>query len=310
MGVAARPAGGKKLNSIGPKSDGAMTDTLRGRSKPIAVLLLAALLISGCKDDASGFGGPYYLGGGTKNVDKIMANNKNGEFRIFKDDKKWKSSKVAILDKDLFVKSIQNNKASRVPAADKFQKYNYVVKDGKIRVAVWDGSKENDLNDICNPGLPYAGMPAPSNNTMVNFYPEDPTKAHGGIADKQNESCRATVGNKPVGVLDAHSKHFMLAQGENARISDYGAAKKWEDKTVAYAGEILVVLGENSCFYALNQGSGTYKPDSGTSKENVDHLKAVAALFEKTIGMSPLYVWDDFKKAQWFLPTKTPLQCP
>lgn len=279
------------------------------RLKSIVLLLLAAPLIAGCDD--SPLGGPYYLGGSTKDFDKTIANNKSAEFVTFKFAKEWNSSKVAILTEQMFNNSIEINSVSKAPEADRFQKYNYVIKGNEIRVAVWSDAKDK-LNDICKSGLPYPAMTAPTNNTMVNFYPEDDVKdlTKPSKLDDPVKDCRAIVGTKVVRVLDAHGKHFMLAQGKDTMISDYDATKKWQDKTVDYAGEILVVIDQGSCFYGLNQGSGTYQPNSGHTKDDVDYLIAAANFFSKKIHVSPAFVWDTKKNIQWFLPVTNPLPCP
>ncbi len=284
-----------------------MKSTVFCRLKSIIFPLLATLLISGCDDNSSPYGGPYYLGGDTKNFDRTIANNKDAEFVTFKYAKGWNSSKVAILTGQLFNHSIEINSTSGAPDADQFQKYNYVIKGNEIRVAVWNDT-DNNLKNICKPGLPYL-MNHPSDKTMVNFYPEDEIKKLSEIGNSANK-CRAIVGTKGVRVLDAHSKHFMLAQGKGTTISDYEATKKWEDKTVDYAGEIFVVINGTSCFYGLNQGSGTYQPASGRSKGDIDYLTAVAKFFESNIHISPSFVWDTNTQVQSFLPVTYPLPCP
>jgi hypothetical protein len=276
----------------------AMSQPTPSRLGSIILLLLAFLSVSGCNP----YGGPYYIGGDTKYVDEIMANNKNAEFTAFK-NKLWKSSKVAKLVPLLFKNSIIANSKSKVPDADKIQQYNYVIKGNDILVAVWDGDIDS-LNQICEPGLPYPPMTIQS-NTMVNFYPE---------SNKQFSSdpnCISTLGNnRETGVLDAHSKHFLLVQGVGTKISDYDYTKSWEKKTVDYAGEIVVVLKASSCYYRINGGSGTYKPKAGRSNNDFEYLQKVAELFAKETGVSPEFAWRTDPDAHWFILPPPATLCP
>lgn len=244
-------------------------------------LALLAILTSCCNSsgNTSPYGGPYYIGGVTKKDDMAIA--KNAEFIAF-NNRKWNSSKVMELkDQNSFEKSIKLNSSSGVPYASEFQRYNYVIKDKKIFVAVWDGAK--DLDDICNSGMPYRGMNIKPDE-MVNFYPESighpPT----------NLDCISTAGNTKTGVLDAHSKHFMLVQGEGTTISKHYF--DWENKTVDYAGEIIVYLTASPCHYVINQGSGTYRPKAGIQdKDDFGNLEAVAQFFGEQIKVSPKSLW-------------------
>jgi hypothetical protein len=294
-----------------------MNRFILSRPGSIVALLLAALAISGCdcNPNPSPYGGPYRIGGDTRNIDAIMANNKNAEFAAFK-QKQWNSSIVRELDdstpddnRRLFENSIKANSSSNVPDATEFQRYNYVIKGRKIHFAVWKDNN-TDLNNICKPGMPY--RPNTSTrmiiepNTMVNFYSEEPNDKLSSYPD-----CISIVGsNKKTGVLDAHSKHFMLAQGTGIAISDYDPTKGWEEMAVDYAGEIIIILKGNPCYYVINQGSGTYKPKPGRSNSDFEYLITVATLFEQVLGVRPAFVERTNPNAYWYLgPQNSALSC-
>jgi hypothetical protein len=132
---------------------------------------------------------------------------------------------------------------------------------------------------------------------MVNFYPESPERGTGhkktslmsilipqdktDQRGKTKEKLRKEPNNMQTrnGLLDAMSKHFMLAQPGAAGIESFSRFTWWRTK-VAYAGEILVDVGKRS--YILNSDSGTYKPDGA-------YLEAVAGHFEKSehLGIAP-----------------------
>lgn len=249
----------------------------------IVLSLLATFLLSGCPQ----YGGPYPIGG-ANGFDGKLASDKLAEFDEFKSKKKWDSSEVVELNRKLFSDSIKSNSVTGIPHADDFQRYNYVIQGSKIFVAVWKNSKPAEtgthalLSDICNPGLPYSGMKDIQPGMMVNFYPELRPDA-----PTPDPKCIATVGGKPTGVLDAHSKHFMLAHGKGAMISKYLSG--WQNSKVEYAGEIIVSV--KPCYYTINQGSGTYKPSAGSTDKDFKHLEAVAQFFSLTIGVSPAFVW-------------------
>jgi hypothetical protein len=298
-----------------------MNRFIRSRPGSIIALLLATLAISGCGCDCnpnpSPYGGPYYIGGDTRKIDPIMANNKNAEFAAF-NKKGWDSSEVKKLDdskplsnRTFFEESIISNSGSAnrdVPDANTAQKYNYVIKDRKIYVAVWK-NKDSGLSDICVPKMPYTIMSI-SSGAMVNFYPENSEKR------SHIPECVSRVGNdKKTGVLDAHSKHFMLAQGPESTISDYDLAKQWEKTAVDYAGEITVFLKSPSsplCYYGINNQSGTYAPKTGPSGKDNDfeYLKKVMGRFKDIFGVAPAFAQGADRKVHWFeLPPPPSLQC-
>lgn len=137
---------------------------------------------------------------------------------------------------------------------------------------------------------------------MVNFLPEDNSGPNGKLTTSSEHAVcyvKAASAQKPTGILDAHSKHFLLAQdilaapgsSRLASLSDYSKATsaKWVDATVDYAGEIIVNL--TNCSYTINNGSGTYRPYAGRNGDFV-YILQVAQLFAATVGFAPDEVWD------------------
>jgi len=263
----------------------------------IATLLFLVVLgggfcISGYGKDEP-LGGPYSIGG-NKNDSKITK-DKMAEFDGFK-KLSWDSTTVVEFTDKIFTDSIKSNRAqSGVPYTDQFQRYNYVIKDGKIFVAVWD---PKNASGICRTGVPpntkwvvpYANMKIDPGK-MVNFYPESlkndlllnvPTSL--ALATPSECSYSDTKQGKTTGVLDAHSKHFMLAQGIGNRISKFNTVPGWEGTKVDYAGEIVVNI--NPCYYVINQGSGTYRPNP-----DFKYLDRAAEIFTRTVNVAPKFVW-------------------
>jgi len=215
----------------------------------------------------------------------------------------WDSSRTELLSSDLLQLSIKENAKSGAPDADLYQRYNYVVKDGSIRVAVW--TVNSTIAGVCKTST-RSGNPAYQNATikkdvMVNFFPED----KGTPGEKPLGSDKVCMPNPAkAGVLDAHSKHFMLAQTNPVQqqggpefvfLKDYDAKQatktKWQEASVEYAGEILVDV--RTCSYIINSNSGTFRPNPGSSGD-FKYLLKVAKLFENKIGVSPIAVWDTF----------------
>ena len=97
---------------------------------------------------------------------------------------------------------------------------------------------------------------------MINFASEQP---YGAMPSDKNSPCWLDTERKK-GILDALSKHFMLAQGPETSImkfsvTDESVHRTWTRKEVAYAGEILVDL--RTCTYIVTEESGTYRPNGG-----------------------------------------------
>lgn len=300
---------------------------------PFAVfgILLALLLaLSACDGDdepengefdASRFGGLY----------QFREDLNDGKKRAFKCYEKTglSLSKAVELDSGLLEESIGANVA--FPHGAKMQKYNYVVDlKGKIIVAQWnvndlarvvgdakataqamgdakataqavgdaEANAEEDTEETECKGKKCIGdadfIPqAP--RKMVNWFPED--KGEDLVADPQSP-CWLDRDDKK-GLLDAISKHLMLAQGvdddgNGKAIGDFKVQKwatndedDWKKAEVAYAGELIVDLV--SCTYSLNNDSGTYQLDD--RPPNPGKLPEVAKHFAKEIGVGPnLYV--------------------
>lgn len=86
-------------------------------------------------------------------------------------------------------------------------------------------------------------------------------------------------------MLDAVSKHFMLAQGVDATIGMFNDNTEnnwygWTAKEVLYAGQFEVNLDE--CTYLVNNDSGTYKPTLAGGLANA------AKHFANKIGVGPI----------------------
>ena len=197
------------------------------------------------------------------------------------------------------------------PHAQEFQRYNYVIDEhDNIFVATWGNNLDFDEIDrgTCKTATAAAtptaggsdsidtdddgetqGFPKAREGEMINFYPEDPIKsAHG----KQSPCWIAVAGSdEPAGLLDASSKHFMLAQKEGHRSIQKYMPEVWTQAKVKYAGEIIVEITRGNagnvlmCEYTLNGNSGTYKPANGMN------LKKVADLFGEVLEVAPAYTW-------------------
>lgn len=91
---------------------------------------------------------------------------------------------------------------------------------------------------------------------MVNLFPEKDEELF------KKSPCWLDSDRKD-GLLDAISKHFLLAQlaqGEGRTIADFNRNVwyEWTAEKVLYAGEIIVDL--NNCTLDVNGNSGTYRP--------------------------------------------------
>jgi hypothetical protein len=217
----------------------------------------------------------------------------------------WNSSKVIALTRDIFERSIKENRISDFPRAKQYQRYNYVVKDGKILVAVW--TITGTVKAACR-GAPlspgdYVGGRI-TRGMMINFFPEDTYLPNSHALGSVPKTCESMASSgKVTGVLDGHSKHFLLVQGVDTHLSDYRpniSGPAWAEKEVDYAGEIIVDV--KNCYYIINQNSGTYQPRGG-ERGNFNLLFKVAALFERTTSVAPVAVWDT--RTPTIIPTTT-----
>lgn len=244
-----------------------------GRSSLVVLGIIFAVLVAfSCGDDdgdgpdadTGPYGGPYPF-------------KKLADFRFYK-DQHLSFSKVEKLNEDLWLGSIKSNRVAGF--GDELQKYNYAIDaDGNIFVGVWDlgGDHERLGRIMSNPYICSTSNIAVSaegsgdwsslknivdQEMMIDWYPDK----------TETKPCSLTVGG---GLLDALSKHFMLAQGpKEGRISNYDQAK-WLKAEVAYAGEIFVYVEE--CTFTLNGDSGTYGPkrDDGIGQPLAEDFHAV-----------------------------------
>ena len=302
-----------------------------------AIVLLLAMFALSCglsgvilaqSPSLPSLGGPYAIGG-KKQADENDVLKKVAEFEAFRVTG-WGSSIVAKLTPSLFHDSVVSNMQSKVPYADKFQRYNYVVqKDlGKfqILVATWSiPKKDPTYGDVCGKkplNTLYSSLQI-GNGMMINFFTEEPflpsdpplpTKVYPCTIDIMSSGVSVDFStlstdekikelHKDRGVLDAHSKHFMLAQafdnkGNPTTFQQYpptsvspirpqnAMAHPWAQTKVEYAGEIIVDI--EGCQYFINQGSGTYRPEPG---DNLKNLREVAKVFRAVLDSPPAFVW-------------------
>lgn len=108
------------------------------------------------------------------------------------------------------------------------------------------------------------------------------------------------------------SKHFILAQrpgGQTIKQMDLEhGGDSAVHRSVAYGGEIVVNL--DYCTYTINNGSGTYRPDShdiGLSEsERPSHLKTMAQKFNATLRVAPTSVQTSVAEGE-ITPTPVPV---
>ena len=285
----------------------------------VAVLLISLTVLAvGCSPwgvfgTKTGFGGPYAYQGGIQKV---------AEFQWYKDHTN-DLSKHMELNLSRLTQSIRDNRAP-MGGVRQVQRYNYVIteEDSKIYVGVWSmpinwsttsdwikigQTKANTcIVDKIAGGAP-ASMPTPSpmptptpaptatpaptpipakNGAMINFHAEDP------VFGSPDSPCwlKASKDGKKVGILDAMTKHFMLANGAGTVESfDLRKLESWTKKEVAYAGEMFVLVSDSTCLMVINNGSGTYLPQAGNNRDSLKYLKAVAAFFSQKIPPIPIY---------------------
>ena len=182
-------------------------------------------------------------------------------------------SSTTNLSLDLLKISVIANKANR-PNAE-LQRYNYAITlDCQILVAELKRKlpESNGLVDrtAIGSGIACIGagqaMSPPPLDRMIDFAAEDPYGSDKAAKTPAESACWLDVERK-AGILDAISKHFMLAQGTTeGSIANYDPKNStWGDTEVAYAGEILV--DPQACTYIVTGGSGTYRPDNPLRKE-------------------------------------------
>lgn len=256
------------------------------------------------------FGGYYPLGGKEKKNKLVENSEKVADFGFYY-GKEWFWSEGRKLSEKLLEESINKNKRSLY--GDEFQRYNYVVSEGEIYVAIWN--RDLNVEELSNSGCDSEWSKdwiknkwsQFSSGTMINVFPELTTIDIDDKNPKKIVHVCESIGlikdgkKDKVGILDALSKHFMIAQRDES-IKDYDP-KEWVDVTVDYAGEILINIME--CSYTINTNSGTYRPAPGVEvKDNEPfkfkyppkkyydgaYLEGVAKVFKKVLGESPKYI--------------------
>ena len=160
------------------------------------------------------------------------------------------------LTQDLFCDSVYEN----LNKGSSRQKYTYIINAyDNIIVSTWKGNRDlGDLgNMVCDGTGETLSQYHTNNGRMIDFSPED---------NRNQSPCWLKILvnedgewiEKPQGILDAMSKHFMLAQ-EQPTISAFQPAL-WLLSTVEFAGEIIVDVDKE--YYVININSGTYRPDA------------------------------------------------
>lgn len=295
----------------------------------LAVVVVVLLIVCGCLWGKNG-NESTVICGNEKDYEIQMQKKKETEFAVFKTidgpdfdlslsiSEAIQLKEVPLLNKDFFERSIEAN--SEDPYGTKFQKYNYVVCRGAENETIWVARWQDTVD--------FAGIsrncPGPKfelqnrQGMMINIFPEDkdakivdlrgqqtPCWLDGLDPDPEEKKLKSKV---ETGLLDAISKHYMIAQGPRAQASEKITiakfdAEKWSKTRVRYAGEIIVDV--EKCEYWLNNGSGTYQP-KGLNKSGQDELQAVAQLFSDTLGVSPTFVIDtDGTTSHGGIPTPT-----
>jgi len=222
------------------------------------------------------FGGPYEYKAGPGKI---------AEFEEMK-KKKYFFSHGRRLTMELLGKSVGRDKKSAEGAIPgrKFLKYNYAIdaQDCKIYVAVWDIDASDRDPDGPNfkVFLPTEEDPqevrctntstgawVPRKGAMIDFYQEEPLPWATPQINKQSPcwlQLASLDGSKGLGILDAMSKHFMLAQPHYRKWIRGMDPSDGSMTNVAYAGEIVVDI--LSCEYEINGNSGTYRPTATLDK--------------------------------------------
>jgi hypothetical protein len=264
----------------------------------LLVLLVAACGGGGgdnsCGENGDGFGGPYPKEGNE------ISQPKKDAFGTYQ-ARGFTFSQATVLENvEHLQQSVSKNLSS--PYGVTGQLYNYVISlDCTIVVAEWIDEVSDDDELALTTGKCPGGqnfIPGISEGTMVNFFPED----LGGQLRAVNDDARRSPcwlgplsGDRPSerldrvnGLLDALSKHFMLAQVqiENATINDFDGST-WPNAKIAYAGEIVV--NPSSCTFSLNNNSGTYKPGASHLPDVVEFF--LAKLGHNTLTLSDIGTW-------------------
>ena len=258
------------------------------------ILLAAFLLFSDCNGAPTNdqFGGPYKFR-------EAQNMKKRDAFECYK-DMRLSLSKATELRSSLFEESIRENFAS--PYGARMQKYNYAILGDKIIVAEWNVADPGDALDKAKKEATTNGCPGSKcvgNMGDIDFVPHKPQKMINWFpetTDNPQSPCWLNRSDKDrLGLLDAISKHLMLAQGkgkiiDNFVVQKWGSEKNgdWKRAEVAYAGEIIVDV--DNCTYSLNNDSGTYQRNG--KPPDVGELAEVATHFAKEIDVGPNLYFD------------------
>lgn len=247
-----------------------------------SLLLIAACGGGGGGAGACGFGGSYPFGGPTPfEMSTEEKQQKQSDFLRYNGLGLTLSQTARLEDMADFEESIKENLG--FPYGGTRQAYNYVIAENcDILVAEWkDNPNFNEILTDPNCLGTRDFTPGDGQKGMINWFPEELNGSQYVVNPKARKSPCWLDAPKKNGVLDALSKHFMLAQGSNGegKIEEYEEA--WANTSVAYAGEILVDLG--SCTYSLNSNSGTYRPLD-------EHLPAVTKYFAEQLGRDSLKI--------------------
>lgn len=274
-----------------------------------------------------GFGGPYPLGGILHKNELVENAAKIAEFGMLF-GKALFASKGEVLTRELLERSIKTN--SNFPQGTKAQKYNYVVLfddrgSPTIWVATWSdvGTLSKVVGSQCERSKERKWKDVEfENGRMVNIFPESTTR----VPKRANERRIAASSPcyfpgfgeqaKPVGILDASSKHFLIAQ--RGRTLEHFEPKKWAQVEVAFAGELFVDY-ERKCTYSINTNSGTFRPTPGAVSRSIvvfkeyqresgkevgydaRFLSMVAELFIETLGAKPSFIqYGDGAEERYF----------
>ena len=250
---------------------------------------------------ASRFGGPFA-------IDIELIQRKQAEFEKLKRHGS-NLSKEAILTLVLLedsAKHYRQGAGKRYPiSGNERQLYNYVIAlDCTIYVAVWQEDATFKRAN-CNREDSGYDQAVYKENIMINKYPE---------AQKQgleSSPCWIYViihdKTQAVGLLDAMSKHFMLASPTKTVDSyDPNNPTDWILAEVAYAGEIEVTVNGEQCSYNLNNDSGTYKPNGRKLIQVAEHFAS------KLSDVGPASISDSSSSAKAdtaFIRTQTDFNC-
>lgn len=220
--------------------------------------VLLVLLIAACSDDKNdsvsdcAFGTPY-------SVNATVQPTKIAEFNDYPKAISSLSRSVELADIHKLEEAIKVNMSDPFGAGG--QLYNYAIRPTcEIIVAEWTGDMRSEefsqllIKDFCHE---RDFIPVTTENGMINIFPEDKRSEPRVVDESARQSPCWLDSSREKGLLDALSKHFMLAQGKNKTIGNFNEGT-WPDTKVAYAGEILI--DPQDCTFLLNGGSGTYLP--------------------------------------------------